>query len=172
MATVALENLVKTYAEKRGAGVRAVDDISLNVEDGEFMVLVGPSGCGKSTTLRMIAGLEEISGGTVAIDGRVGEWNCAERSRYCDGFQNYALYPYLTVYDNMAFSLKMRKFPKAEIERRVRETAALLGLEAYLQRRPKALSGGQRQRWRWAGRSCASPKCFYSTTRCHPWMRR
>jgi multiple sugar transport system ATP-binding protein len=146
MAEVVLENLLKTYPEKGGAGVRAVNGINLTVKDREFMVLVGPSGCGKSTTLRMIAGLEEISGGTIAIDGKVVNEVPPKDRDIAMVFQNYALYPHMSVYDNMAFGLKMRKFPQAEIDGRVQEAAALLGLEAYLGRKPKALSGGQRQR--------------------------
>ena len=112
----------------------------------EFIVFVGPSGCGKSTTLRMIAGLEEISKGEFLIDGkRVNDVAPKDRD-IAMVFQNYALYPHMTVYDNMAFGLKLRKFPKDEIDRRVQEAAKILGLEAYLKRKPKALSGGQRQR--------------------------
>jgi len=146
MAPVVIENLVKLYPDKSGTEVRAVNGISLTVADGEFMVLVGPSGCGKSTTLRMIAGLEEISGGTIAIDGRVVNDVLPKDRDIAMVFQNYALYPHMSVYDNMAFGLKLRKFSAAEIETRVREAAVMLGLEPYLDRKPKALSGGQRQR--------------------------
>ena len=146
MAKVIIEDLVKTYAEKNGPGVRAVNSINLTVEDREFMVLVGPSGCGKSTTLRMIAGLEEISGGSITIDGRVVNNVLPKDRDIAMVFQNYALYPHMSVYDNMAFGLKLRKFPKAEIDARVREAATMLGLTDYLERKPKALSGGQRPR--------------------------
>jgi multiple sugar transport system ATP-binding protein len=160
MAKVSIENLVKTYPEKHGPGVTAVNNISLTIEDREFMVLVGPSGCGKSTTLRMIAGLEEISGGSISIDGRVVN-NVLPRDRdIAMVFQNYALYPHMSVYDNMAFGLKLRKFPKAEIDARVREASAMLGLDAYLDRRPKALSGGQRQRVAVGRAIVRKPKVF------------
>jgi multiple sugar transport system ATP-binding protein len=160
MAKVTIENLVKTYPEKSGPGVTAVNNINLTIEDREFMVLVGPSGCGKSTTLRMIAGLEEISGGSISIDGRVVN-NVLPRDRdIAMVFQNYALYPHMSVYDNMAFGLKLRKFPKAEIDARVREASAMLGLDAYLDRRPKALSGGQRQRVAVGRAIVRKPKVF------------
>ncbi len=160
MSPVVIENLVKLYPEKSGAGVRAVNGISLSVADGEFMVLVGPSGCGKSTTLRMIAGLEEISGGTIAIDGRVVNDVLPKDRDIAMVFQNYALYPHMSVYDNMAFGLKLRKFPAAEIDARVREAAAMLGLEPYLDRKPKALSGGQRQRVAVGRAIVRKPKVF------------
>ena len=127
-------------------GVVAVQDFSLTIADKEFVVLVGPSGCGKSTTLRMIAGLEEVTEGELYIDGKkVNHVPPLERD-VAMVFQNYALFPHMTVYDNMAFALKMHKFPKAEIDRRVREAAEILDLTDYLRRKPKALSGGQRQR--------------------------
>lgn len=146
MATVSIENPVKIYKERSGPGVKAVYGINLEIRDREFMVLVGPSGCGKSTTLRMIAGLEDISDGTVSIDGKVMNDILPKDRDIAMVFQNYALYPHMTVYDNIAFGLKLRKFPKDEIDRRVREASAILGLDAFLERRPKALSGGQRQR--------------------------
>jgi len=160
MARVVLENLTKVYAEKSGPGVTAVHGINLAVEDGEFMVLVGPSGCGKSTTLRMIAGLEEISGGTVTIDGQVVNDMLPKDRDIAMVFQNYALYPHMTVYDNMAFGLKLRKFNRAEIDRRVREAAEMLGLELLLARKPKALSGGQRQRVAVGRAIVRKPKVF------------
>ena len=160
MAKVVLANLVKIFPEKSGPGVRAVNDVSLTVEDREFMVLVGPSGCGKSTTLRMIAGLEEINQGTVTIDGRVVNDVPPKDRDLAMVFQNYALYPHLSVYDNLAFSLKLRHFPKAEIAARVREASALLGLDPYLQRKPKALSGGQRQRVAVGRAIVRQPKVF------------
>ncbi|GHH98573.1 ABC transporter ATP-binding protein [Neobacillus kokaensis] len=142
MAELKLDHIYKIYDNK----VTAVSDFNLHIDDKEFIVFVGPSGCGKSTTLRMIAGLEEISKGDFFIDGkRVNDVAPKDRD-IAMVFQNYALYPHMTVYDNMAFGLKLRKFPKDEIDRRVKEAAKILGLEAYLTRKPKALSGGQRQR--------------------------
>ncbi|MGH8021551.1 MAG: ABC transporter ATP-binding protein [Opitutaceae bacterium] len=160
MATVVLENLVKVYTEKKGPGFQAVNSINLEVKDREFMVLVGPSGCGKSTTLRMIAGLEEITSGSISIDGRVVNNVLPKDRDIAMVFQNYALYPHMSVYDNMAFGLKLRKFPKAEIGQRVREAASMLGLEALLDRRPKALSGGQRQRVAVGRAIVRKPKVF------------
>ena len=145
MAEVRLQSVHKTY---RGsdADFTAVKGISLKIADGEFIVLVGPSGCGKSTTLRMVAGLEEITDGTIRIGSRVvNEVAPADRD-IAMVFQNYALYPHMTVYKNMAFGLKLRKLPAAEIDQRVRETAEILGITPLLNRKPKALSGGQRQR--------------------------
>jgi multiple sugar transport system ATP-binding protein len=142
MAELKLEHIYKIYDNK----VTAVEDFNLHIKDKEFIVFVGPSGCGKSTTLRMIAGLEEISKGDLYIDGkRVNDVAPKDRD-IAMVFQNYALYPHMTVYDNIAFGLKLRKFPKDEIDRRVKEAARILGLEEYLNRKPKALSGGQRQR--------------------------
>ena len=127
-------------------GVVAVQQFSLDIKDKEFIVLVGPSGCGKSTTLRMVAGLEEISGGELIIDGKVMNDVAPKDRDIAMVFQNYALYPHMTVYDNMAFSLKLRHTPKDEIDKKVREAAEILDITQYLQRKPKALSGGQRQR--------------------------
>jgi len=142
MAELKLNNIYKVYDKN----VTAVSDFNLHIQDKEFIVFVGPSGCGKSTTLRMIAGLEEISKGDFYIDDkRVNDVAPKDRD-IAMVFQNYALYPHMNVYDNMAFGLKLRKFPKAEIEQRVKEAARILGLEEYLDRKPKALSGGQRQR--------------------------
>jgi multiple sugar transport system ATP-binding protein len=160
MAKVIIESLVKVYPEKSGPGVTAVKGISLEVADREFMVLVGPSGCGKSTTLRMIAGLEEISGGSISIDGKVVNHVLPKDRDIAMVFQNYALYPHMSVYDNMAFGLKLRKFPKAEIDQRVREASAMLGLDPYLDRKPKALSGGQRQRVAVGRAIVRKPKVF------------
>ncbi len=160
MAQVSLENLSKVYPEKGGPGVTAVRGINLQIEDREFMVLVGPSGCGKSTTLRMIAGLEEISAGIVRIGGQTVNEVLPKDRDIAMVFQNYALYPHMTVYENMAFGLKLRKFSKAEIEARVREAAAMLGLESLLARKPKALSGGQRQRVALGRAIVRKPKVF------------
>src|SRR6202012_256768 len=138
-----IRTLKKPYA---GSDALAVKGINLEIADGEFVVLVGPSGCGKSTTLRMIAGLEDIWGGEIDIGGRVVN-DVPPRDRdIAMVFQNYALYPHMTVYDNMAFGLKMRKFDKSEIARRVREAADILGIQELLKRKPRQLSGGQRQR--------------------------
>lgn len=147
MAQVVLTALEKSYpATARAPAFPAVRGIDLTVADGEFMVLVGPSGCGKSTTLRMIAGLEDISAGTVAIGGRVVNDVAPKDRGIAMVFQNYALYPHMTVFDNLAFGLKLAGVSRPEIDRRVREAAGILGLEALLDRRPAALSGGQRQR--------------------------
>ena len=157
MVQVSLRTLQKTYD---GNDVLAVKGISLEIQDGEFVVLVGPSGCGKSTTLRMIAGLEEISGGEIDIGGRVVN-NVPPRDRdIAMVFQNYALYPHMTVYDNMAFSLKHRKFPKEDIKRRVEEAARILHLTPLLNRKPRALSGGQRQRVAMGRAIVRNPKVF------------
>jgi multiple sugar transport system ATP-binding protein len=160
MAKVVIENLVKSYADKNGSGTTVVHGISLEIHDREFMVLVGPSGCGKSTTLRMIAGLEAISSGQISIDGRVVNDVLPKDRDIAMVFQNYALYPHMSVYENMAFGLKLRKMPKAEIDARVRDAAAMLGLENYLDRRPKALSGGQRQRVAVGRAIVRKPKVF------------
>lgn len=160
MAKVLIEDLVKIYPERKGPGVRAVNNINLEIEDREFMVLVGPSGCGKSTTLRMIAGLEEITDGTISIDGRVINNVLPKDRDIAMVFQNYALYPHMSVYDNMAFGLKLRKFPKNEIESRVKDAAAILGIENLLERKPKALSGGQRQRVAVGRAIVRKPKVF------------
>ena len=160
MARVVLQKLTKTYPDKSGPGVTAVKGIDLTVEDREFMVLVGPSGCGKSTTLRMIAGLEEISGGTIAIDDQMVNDVLPKDRDIAMVFQNYALYPHMSVYENMAFGLKLRKLPKPEIETRVREAAAMLQIEHLLDRKPKALSGGQRQRVAVGRAIVRKPKVF------------
>ena len=170
MASVQLKNIKKVYPyisgedkkknKKKSAdepekkinlqitdeGVVAVQQFSLDIKDKEFIVLVGPSGCGKSTTLRMVAGLEEISGGELIIDGKVMNDVAPKDRDIAMVFQNYALYPHMTVYENMAFSLKLRHTPKDEIDKKVREAARILDITQYLERKPKALSGGQRQR--------------------------
>ncbi len=156
MASVRLEKVRKEYE----GGVVAVKDVDIDIADKEFVVLVGPSGCGKSTTLRMIAGLEDISAGTITIDGKVVNDVEPKDRDIAMVFQNYALYPHMTVYDNMAFGLKLRKFPKAEISDRVREAARILSIEQYLDRKPKALSGGQRQRVAVGRAIVRKPKVF------------
>ncbi|MEW5894605.1 MAG: sn-glycerol-3-phosphate ABC transporter ATP-binding protein UgpC [Candidatus Omnitrophota bacterium] len=143
MAQISLQNVSKVY---KGGTVRAVDDVSLGIENKEFLVLVGPSGCGKSTTLRMIAGLEDISEGKIWIGNNLVNDVPAKDRNIAMVFQNYALYPHMTVYENMAFGLRLRKYPKDEIERRVTEAAEILGIKRYLLRKPKQLSGGERQR--------------------------
>jgi len=142
VADIVLDDVWKVYAD----GTEAVRELNLDVADGEFMVLVGPSGCGKTTALRMVAGLEAISRGTLRIGERVVNDVPPKDRDIAMVFQNYALYPHMSVYDNMAFGLKLQKVPKPEIDERVREAAGILGLEEYLGRKPKALSGGQRQR--------------------------
>jgi multiple sugar transport system ATP-binding protein len=142
VAGVTFNGVGKVYPD----GTRAVSGMDLEIADGEFMVLVGPSGCGKTTALRMVAGLEEISEGVVKIGDRVVNHLPARERDIAMVFQSYALYPHLTVYDNIAFSLRLRKMPKDEIDRRVKEAARILGLEEFLDRKPRALSGGQRQR--------------------------
>src|SRR5436190_5394448 len=141
MAQVVLSEVNKKYDD-----VHAVKDVNLTIRDKEFMVLVGPSGCGKTTTLRMIAGLEQITSGEIAIGDRLVN-NLPSRDRdIAIVFQNYALYPHMSVFDNMGFGLKMRKFPKPEIQKRVQEAAEILGIQELLTRKPRQLSGGQRQR--------------------------
>jgi len=142
MASVKLTNVQKVYDNK----VIAVNDFNLEIADKEFVVFVGPSGCGKSTTLRMIAGLEEISGGTIEIDGEVVNDLQPKDRNIAMVFQNYALYPHMTVYDNIAFSLRIKKVPEEEVYNRVTRAAEVLGISEYLLRKPRALSGGQRQR--------------------------
>ena len=179
MAEVRLANIKKIYPNQGGTkkkkgeapekknnlqiteeGVVAVQQFSLDIADREFIVLVGPSGCGKSTTLRMIAGLEEITSGDLFIDGkRVNDVAPKDRD-IAMVFQNYALYPHMTVYENMAFSLKLKKLPKAEIDKKVREAAEILDITALLDRKPKALSGGQRQRVAIGRAIVRSPKVF------------
>ena len=142
MANIRFDHVVKTYDN----GVTVIPDLNLEIQDQEFVVLVGPSGCGKSTTLRMIAGLEEVSGGGLYIgEQKVNDLPPKDRN-IAMVFQSYALYPHMSVYRNMAFALRLKKLPKEEIDRRVREVAAQLELEPYLKRKPRQLSGGQRQR--------------------------
>ena len=156
MANVLLKNISKVYEDDKFA----VKDVNVEVKDKEFVVLVGPSGCGKTTTLRMIAGLEEITEGDLFIDGkRVNDVSPKNRD-IAMVFQNYALYPHMTVYENMAFGLKLRKIPKDEIKARVTDAAAILGLSNYLDRKPKALSGGERQRVAVGRAIVRKPKVF------------
>lgn len=156
MAGLELRNVSKVYE----GNVTAIQDASLSIADQEFVVLVGPSGCGKSTLLRMIAGLEDITSGEIRIDGKVVN-NIPPKDRdIAMVFQNYALYPHMTVFDNMAFGLKLRKFPREEIKKRVTEAAEILDIQNYLNRKPKALSGGQRQRVAVGRAIVRKPKVF------------
>ncbi len=156
MAEVDFDGVSKIYAD----GTKAVSEMTLEIADGEFMVLVGPSGCGKSTALRMVAGLEEISEGTVRIGDRVVNHVPAKDRDIAMVFQSYALYPHLSVYDNIAFGLKVRKTPKAEIKKRVEEAARILGLDEILGKKPRALSGGQRQRVAMGRAIVREPRAF------------
>lgn len=156
MSEVIIKNLKKIYDNK----VTAVHDVNLHIKDKEFIVLVGPSGCGKSTTLRMVAGLEEISEGELLIDGKLCNDVAAKDRDIAMVFQNYALYPHMSVYQNMAFALKLKKTPKDEIDRKVREVAEILDITRFLERKPKALSGGQRQRVAIGRAMVRDPKVF------------
>ncbi len=156
MGTLSFKNINKVYPN----GFHAVKDFNLEVADKEFIIFVGPSGCGKTTTLRMVAGLEEISSGELSIDGRVINDVEPKDRDIAMVFQNYALYPHMTVYDNMAFGLKLRKVPKAEIDKMVHEAAKILDLEPLLDRKPKALSGGQRQRVAMGRAIVRNPRVF------------
>ncbi len=156
MAGLILKNINKVYP----SGVQAVFNFTLDIRDKEFIVLVGPSGCGKSTTLRMVAGLEEISSGELYIDGKLVNDVVPKDRDIAMVFQNYALYPHMSVYDNMAFGLKLRKVPKDEIDRKVKAAAQILGITDYLSRKPKALSGGQRQRVALGRTIVREPKVF------------
>ncbi len=156
MANVSLKSIVKSYDGQ----TNVVDGIDLNIAEGEFVVLVGPSGCGKSTTLRMIAGLEDITAGTLSIGDCVVNHVEPKNRDIAMVFQSYALYPHMSVYKNMAFALQLRKTPKDEIDRRVKDAAAKLGITEYLDRKPKALSGGQRQRVALGRAIVRAPACF------------
>jgi multiple sugar transport system ATP-binding protein len=156
MSEIVMDDVSKVYSD----GTTAVSDLDLDIADGEFIVLVGPSGCGKTTALRMVAGLESISGGTIRIGDRVVNTVPPKERDIAMVFQNYALYPHMSVYDNMAFGLKLRKISKTEIDRRVKEAAGILGLSEFLQRKPKALSGGQRQRVAMGRAIVREPKAF------------
>ena len=156
MAEVKLKNIVKKYPN----GFIAVKNFNLDIADKEFIIFVGPSGCGKTTTLRMIAGLEDISNGELIIGGKLCNTVAPKDRDIAMVFQNYALYPHMTVYDNMAFALKLRKVPKAEIDKKVHEAAKILDIDHLLDRKPKALSGGQRQRVAMGRAIVRSPKVF------------
>ena len=156
MSSISLKNISKVYPD----GTVAVNDVNLTIENKEFVILVGPSGCGKSTTLRMIAGLEPISKGELKIGDRVVNDVAPKDRNIAMVFQSYALYPHMTVYKNMAFGLELRKVPKSEIDKRVREAAKVLDIEHLLKRKPKALSGGQRQRVALGRAMVRSPDVF------------
>ena len=156
MASLSLRHIYKIYP----GNVTAVKDVNIEIKDKEFIVLVGPSGCGKSTTLRMIAGLEEISKGELYIGDRLVNDIAPKDRDIAMVFQNYALYPHMTVYENMAFGLKLRKVPKDEIDRKVKEAAKILDLSHLLDRKPKAMSGGQRQRVAMGRAIVREPKVF------------
>src|SRR5918912_864829 len=156
MAGVGFDGIGKVYAD----GTRAVNSLTLAIPDGEFMVLVGPSGCGKTTALRMLAGLEEISEGVMRIGDRVVNHVPARDRDIAMVFQSYALYPHLSVYENIAFGLRLRKERKEEVDRRVKDAARILGLEGFLNRKPRALSGGQRQRVAMGRAIVRNPQAF------------
>jgi multiple sugar transport system ATP-binding protein len=156
MAEIVMDHVTKTFAD----GTTAVSDLNLEIHDGEFVVLVGPSGCGKTTALRMVAGLESLSQGTIQIGDRVVNDLQPKERDIAMVFQDYALYPHMSVYDNMAFGLKLRKLPREEIDKRVRDAARILGLEDLLKRKPKALSGGQRQRVAMGRAIVRNPQAF------------
>jgi multiple sugar transport system ATP-binding protein len=160
MACVVIENLSKTFIGPKGEAIPAVSNLSLKVEDREFLVVVGPSGCGKTTMLRLLAGLEDISSGNISIDGKLIN-NVPPKDRdIAMVFQNHALYPHMTAYENMSFGLKVRKLPRKEIDQRIRDAAALLNIEDCLTRLPEALSGGQRQRVALGRAIVRQPKVF------------
>ena len=165
MASISCRHIYKIYP----GNVTAVKDFNLEIADKEFIVFVGPSGCGKSTTLRMIAGLEEISGGEMYIGDRLINDVPPKDRDIAMVFQNYALYPHMTVYKNMAFGLELRKMPKDDIDKRVREAAKILEIEHLLDRKPKALSGGQRQRVA-LGRAMVRNPAVFLTSLCPTWM--
>ena len=156
MSSVQLKHVCKKYPN----GYEAVKDFNLDIQDKEFIIFVGPSGCGKSTTLRMVAGLEDISSGELLIDGQLMNDVEPKDRDIAMVFQSYALYPHMSVYDNMAFSLKLKKTPKEQIDKAVREAARILDLEPLLDRKPRALSGGQRQRVAMGRAIVRNPKVF------------
>ena len=155
MASVTFDHVFKKYGD-----VTAVNDLNIHIDDKEFLVLVGPSGCGKTTALRSLAGLDEVSSGEIRIGDRVVNDVAPKDRDIAMVFQSYALYPHLSVYDNMAFGLKLRKMPKEEIKRRVSEAADILGIQDFLQRKPRQLSGGQRQRVAVGRAIVREPKVF------------
>jgi multiple sugar transport system ATP-binding protein len=164
MAAITMKNIVKRY----GAGFQAVNDVSLDIADGEFVILVGPSGCGKSTLLRMIVGLEDITSGDMIIGGnRVNERAPRDRN-LAMVFQNYALYPHLTVFENIAFPLRLKKMTQSEVQERVTTVASTLELTEQLNRKPTSPAGSANA-WRWGGRSYARPTRFSSTNHCPIW---
>lgn len=166
MASLRFEGVKKTYPN----GTVVIHGIDVDVKDGEFVVIVGPSGCGKSTLMRMVAGLESVTAGQVLIDGKVvNDLEPAERD-IAMVFQNYALYPHMSVFDNMAYGLKIRKFSKDEIKQRVNAAAAILELGALLERRPGNCRGASVSVLRWAVRLCVNPRCFCLTSPCPIWM--
>ena len=166
MAAIEFIDVRKSYG-----ALQVVHGINVAVTDGEFVVLVGPSGCGKSTLLRMVAGLEEISAGTIRIGNRVVN-DLEPKDRDCAMvFQNYALYPHMSVYDNMAYGLKIRGLAKSDIDKRVNVAASILELGNFLQRKPDSFPADSGNVSRWAARSCASPRCSCSTSRCRIWTR-
>ena len=164
MATVTFKNIQKSYGK-----VKVIHGLGFDIADGEFVVLVGPSGCGKSTLLRMLAGLEEISGGEICIDGKVVNDLESKDRDIAMVFQSYALYPHMTVRENMAFSLRLRNADKTTTDQRVENASRILNLDALLDRFPRELSGGQRQRVAWAAPSCATPRYFCLTNRFQTW---
>ena len=170
MASVTLKGVQKVY-QQGWQGRTAVHGVDLEVKDGEFVVLVGPSGCGKSTTLRMIAGLESISAGELRIDDRVVNDVPANDRDIAMVFQSYALYPHMTAYENMAFALKLRGMPTAEIDARVKEAAAILGIGELLRGKPRTCPADSGSASRSGERSCGSRRCFCSTSRCRISMR-
>jgi multiple sugar transport system ATP-binding protein len=165
MASVSIHAVQKYFGQ-----THIIKGVSIDIQDGEFCVLVGPSGCGKSTLLRMIAGLEEISDGTIAIGSKVVNDTPSKERDIAMVFQSYALYPHMNLRDNMSFALEMAKMPKSMIRAKVDAAASILGLEKLLDRFPRQLSGGQRQRVAMDEPSCATRKFFYSTNRCPTWM--
>ena len=166
MASISLEHIRKTYED----GVTVIPDLNLEIRDREFLILVGPSGCGKSTTLRMIAGLEDISGGTLKIGDRVVNDLPPKDRDIAMVFQNYALYPHMTVYKNMAFGLQLRRVPKAEIDRKVRTAAQALELTAYLVGAPAPCPADSGSGWRWVALWCGIRRCFFWTSPYLIWM--
>ena len=165
MASVSFSNIKKSFGK-----IEVIHGIGFQIQDGEFVVLVGPSGCGKSTLLRMLAGLEDITAGEISIDGKVVNDLDSKDRDIAMVFQSYALYPHMTVRENMGFSLRLRRADKALTAERVNKAAGILNLDKLLDRYPRELSGGQRQRVAMVAPSCATPRCFCSTSLCPTWM--